>query len=717
VSPSVEPRATSGTPSFCRFCPAACGVLVEVVGGQVSAVRGDPEHPVTRGFTCPKGRHLATLHLEPTRFVAAQRRTAVGRLEPVETATAVGEVAARIGAIVAEHGPDAVGLFIGTQAYSGTLTIPWATAWLQALGSHKLFTTSTIDQSAKMVTARRLGWWDGGLQEFDSSDVWMLVGTNPFVTMSGGLASTGFPIHDQSQRVRRARAAGLKLIVVDPRRTETAGQADLHLQLLPGSDSLLLAAMLNVVLHEERHDAAFCAEHVDGLDLLRSAVAQVSPESVADRTGLTAEEIVLGARMFADARQGMARSATGPDMGPWSNLSEHLLQALNVVCGRYPQAGAPFGRAGVLAPPGSRRAQVRNPRRTWESGYRSRLGYGLIGKDLPTATLPDEILVPGADRIRALVVLGGNPASAIPDQRKTVRALSELELLVALEPFASETSQLADYVIAPALQLEREDCTTAWEDSFEEPFAQFTPQLLPPPPGVIEDWAFFADLSRAMHLELTVAGGTHPPGQDRPSTRAALEAMSAGGRLPLSAVLEHPHGRVFDEIGVLRVQEPDGRGGRVRLLPADVAAERVRALRRERLVVPAERPFLLAVRRDRRTMNSLGRRAPSFSVPAANPCSLHPEDLSALGLTAGELVRVSSAHGEVVAECRSDPTLRRGVVTLTHGFGDLPDSGRDIAEVGTNPGLLISLDSELEEINSMPRITAVPVAVQAAAPG
>ena len=400
-------------------------------------------------------------------------------------------------------------------------------------------------------------------------------------------------------------------------------------------------------------------------------------------------------------------------MGPWSNLNEHLLQTLNVICGRFAREGDRYEVPGILTSEPHPRAQVRNPRRTWESGFRSRLGYGMIGRELPTGILPDEILEPGSDQVRALVVVGANPACAIPEQEKAVQALSSLDLLVALEPFMTETAELADFVIAPSLQLERAECTGSLELLyFDAHYAQYSPRLLQPPPGVIEDWEFFFDLAAAMDLTLRIGSHTFEPGAEKPSTNELLDRFSTG-RVPLADVKTHLHGHIYDELPPILVGAPGDGAGRFQLLPEDVAEELASAARGDRLAIPEDRPYLLSVRRDKRTLNSLGRRAPAFSSRQYNPCYLHPSDLSAEGLSVGDEVIIESSNGSVRAIVDEDDTFREGVASMTHCFGGLPGSEYRADELGTNPGRLLSLH-DCETINAMPRITAIPVAIRRA---
>lgn len=695
--------------TYCRICPGACGVLVEHQDNVVTGVMGDRDHPLTAGYTCAKGRNMGGFHSAPNRFVKSQRRNAAGTLEPIEFGTATAEIADQLTAIVDRHGPDAVALFLGTQSVFATLTRPAAHAWFRSLGSHKLFFTMTIDQSAKWLRALRLGDWAGGRQRFDESDVWMLIGTNPLMTMQGG-DFTGVPVQNGPQELRRARERGLKLIVIDPRRTETAAQADIHLRPRPGTDAALVAGLLQVILSEGLYDSEFCAQHVYGLELLRHAVRDMTPAATETSTGVPADQIAYTARVFAGSVRGMAMSGTGPDMGPDANVAEHLIGALNVVCGRFPRAGDRAARDGVLSRAGTLTAQVIGPSRPWESGFQSRIGYGRIHNELPSAILPAEILEPGADRVRALVVVGGNPASAIPDQVATVRALQSLDLLVTIEPFPNETARLAHYVIAPTLMLERADHTGLFDGVFPAPFAQHAARVLEPPPGVVEDWVFFAELAARMALPIKLAGRVLQPTDERPSSHQYLTWTAERGRVAFDDVVNKPHGRMFSNLSPLLVgPADDDADGRFDLLPVDVEHELKQAL------APRDRlwPFSLVVRRQRRTMNSLGRGIAGLARDDVNPCYIHPDDMNELGTSDGDAIRVIAEHGTIETVCSADPTMMPGVVALSHGYGGLPgDDHNDPLTAGSNPGRLLSLTDSIQTITGMPIMNAIPVAIE-----
>ncbi|MDI9949284.1 molybdopterin-dependent oxidoreductase [Rhodococcus sp. IEGM 1305] len=704
------PPVTSRRTSFCRLCASSCGVLLDLEDGRITRVLGDAQHPISGGYTCPKGRRGGDLAHGPDRLTTSMRRTGTGTHEPVPVARATADIADRLRTIVDRHGPDAVALFMGTQQNFAALTPPMARAWFRGTGSHKLFSTMTIDQSAKWVVAERMGTYLGGRQRFEDADVWLLAGTNPVVSANGG-DGDGAVVQNPSVTLRAARERGLRLIVVDPRHTETAALADVHLAPRPGTDAVLFAGLLHVVLTEQLHDTDFCRRYTADLPGLVDAVADVTPTVVHRICGVPADRVRAAAQVFAGGSRGMATSGTGLCMGPHSNLAEHLVAALNVVCGRYLREGERADDRAVLTRHAPARAEVAPPARAYEHGFRSRIGgVRAMRGELPSGILTDEILEPGPDRVRALIVSGGNPAAALPDRAKALRALRSLDLLVCIDPRMSDTARLAHYVIAPTTMYERADHTAIMEPFFPRPFAQFTPAVLPAPPGVVDDWRFFLDLAAASGQPVKFAGRILDP--DAPPTSEQMLAMMAErGRVPFADVVTAPHGHLAGASGaVVGPATEDGAGHRLMLLPADVRAELVAALTDR--VVTEQFPLLLTVRRIREAVNSTGTRVPGLVPGGTNPASLHPDDLTALGITDGQVVTVRSAAGRLRATARADRTLARGTVSMTHCFGSVDP--RD--DAGVNVNALTGTGAGVQAINAMPTMTAVPVAVGAVAP-
>ncbi|HEB89514.1 MAG TPA: molybdopterin dinucleotide-binding protein [Deltaproteobacteria bacterium] len=740
------PRETR--PSICRFCHANCGILVELEDGRPVRVTGDPDNPAYRGFICARGRRLPEQHAHPDRLLCSRKRIpaktgssipgndlarAVNdggtRFEKIGAGVAMDEIAARIGEIVRDHGPRSVALYPGTYAGPHPASIPTSIGWLLALGSRMLFTAASIDQPGKHVANAIHGRWLGGSHVFDESDVWMLVGNNPLISISGGI-----PPANVGRRLRHAKKRGLKLIVIDPRRTEVARFADIHLQPKPGEDPAILAAMLHVVVREKRHDPEFIEAHCSGFDALSRAVERFTPEFAARRAGIGADEIERAARSFARGPRGCGVAGTGPNMSPHGNLTEYLLLALNTICGRWRREGERVPNPGALLPRAIPKAQASAPRPGWGFGE-SLASRGLTSSaaGLPTAALADEILHEGKDRIRCLICVGSNPVAAWPDQAKTVRAMERLDLLVCLDPKISATARFADYVIAPKLSLETPGLSISSEAleqtyvamGYSEPYAQYTPAIADPPPGadVIEEWEFFHGLAKRMGLRLTCRPIRPETGvlrerrhafeldmDRRPSTDEVLEGLMNGSRIPLDELKRHPHGRIFDE-ETIRVApaDPDATD-RLDVGNADMLAELLGL--HDEGSDDRDRPFRLISRRMPNVYNSSARDIAALSKGRNhNPAYLHPEDLAALGLAADDLVDITSDHASIPAIVAPAPELRRGIVSMAHGFGGDPRKPESVLEAGSNTGRLIDNASHFDPHTGIPRMSAIPVSV------
>jgi anaerobic selenocysteine-containing dehydrogenase len=703
--------------TYCRICHGLCGMVATIEDGKVIAVRGDRDHALTRGYTCIKGLQYPELHHGPGRLRHSLKRQPEGGHAPIASEQAFDEIAARLAAIITEHGPNAVALFSGTQAAYNILHGQFTRSFMNALGSRSSFSTMSIDQSAKWVTAERLGRFASGRQNFLDSDVWLFAGTNPLVSLQGGVLS-GAPIYNPMKSLREARQRGLKLIVVDPRQSETARQADLHLQILPGEDAVVFAGLLNIILSESWHDAEFCARFVNGLEDLARAVKPFTPQLVSTRADVPQAQLWDAARLFAvQSKTGMASSGTGPDMGPYSNLSEHVIECLNVVCGRYAREGTQIRHPGVLASHKPAYAQVIGPQRGWERGPQSRVrDAGMLMGEMMSGALADEILTPGEGQIRAVICAGSNPAAALPDQEKAVRALRSLDLLVTLDPRYCETARLADYVIAPTQAFERPDHTRGHEPNMPIAFAQYTPKLIDPEPGsdVVDDWYFYWSLARRLGLSLSVSGRgldmDEAPGADE------LLAMVTGrSTVSLEEVKAHPGGKVWDVPSrTVQPAQPDARD-RFEVAPPDVAAELAEALAAagQPSVLGGEYTHLMVVRRTRELMNSLGKDVEGIRKRAKfNPACMNPADMAAMGLKDGDAVTVRSSDGAIAAVVQGDETLRRGVVSMSHGWGALPEEAASYESAGSATSRLIGRGHRIERINAMPQMTAIPIAIE-----
>lgn len=705
--------------SYCRTCGAACGMLVDVENDKVVRARANANNTSSAGYTCVKGRNAHGGHNHPDRILRHLRRRRDGGFDEISLETAVEEIAERLSAIISESGPDSVGSYWGTYSWLATATIPVAKAWWRAIGSRKVFSPITIDQASKTVSWGRTGFYTGGFQRLDEADVWLEIGGNQLISLqSVGWANTNpfVTLKDQKRR-------GLKLIVIDPRRTELAKSADIHLRPRPGTDAVLLTAILNVIFEKGLDRPEFWGRYADNVDALKDYVRGTTPAVAAEVCDVPEEDIVAAAVMFGEGERGSANGHTGTDMGPGGNPCEQLLLTINIVCGRFVHQGDQVQSDALVGAPPLRHAQVIPPSRMWESSWRNRLGYGPLPSpfaasgELPATLMADEILEPGEDRVRALFSIGGNPVNAIPDQPRQVEAAKALDLLVNVDPFMTETSRLSDYIIAPTMMYERPDFAVIFG-----PFGIYTPAVVPPPGETVEEWKFFWLLGEAMGLDMELgvpndaglgAFGYVPPGRPTslkgplPSSDDML-AMIADDDALLEELKRHPDGYAAPEqlITVLG-PAPGAEDNRLDLFPPEFPEE-MDALRSV-LEDSERRHYRLTVRRAKELYNNQGRNLPEINKGRTNPLYMHPEDLAAHGLASGARVTVTSDHGTVAVVTKADDTMRRGVVALTHGWGGLDDDDPFAAGVGANVNALMSTRGHSQRVLRMPIMTALPV--------
>ncbi len=703
--------------SFCRLCFGFCGMDVTVGDdGRVVSVKPDHDNPATQGYSCVKGLDVPEALYGEQRILRPLKRVGESHIEvPLEQA--LDEIAGKMRRIIDEDGAQSLAFFRGTGTFGSNVAIFSWPNLAEAVGGQK-FSTMTIDQSAKWVTMDRLGTWAAPRQPFAGAEVWLVAGGNPLVSVF----SWDMPAQNPMKHLKAARARGMKLIVIDPRETEIAKFADIHLQLYPGEDAAVAAGLIHAILREGWEDKAFCAAHAEGLDQLRAEVAPFTPEAVAARAGVAAEDLIAAARMFAaDAGHGCAGTGTGVNMAAFPNLAEHLYQSLNVICGRFLREGDTLPNPGVLSKKQAPRAEVNGPTRNFEKAPKSRVrgAVRLMGESA-TPTLAEEILTPGKGRVRALLISGANPASAIPDSRKVVEAMRALDLLVVIEPFHSETTKLADYVLPPKFLYEHADLTFGLEMSnLETPYTQYTPPVAEPPAGSeLADEGYIAwSLAKRLGVTLNYFG-VDLDMEVPPSDDMFLSILARNGNVPFEELKQVAvGGKIFGDLPEVRVLPASSEGGRFAVMPDDVADE-IRAFAKSpgtaaTVAAGNDYPLRLISRRIREVSNTSCRSFKSARERMPfNPVSAHPADLERLGVGDGAECWVVSDNARIPAIARADRTLKPGVVSMTHGFGGLVGDDIDYREQGASTSLLISLDRDCETLQAMPRMSGVPVRVE-----
>ncbi len=707
--------------TFCRFCHVFCGMEVDVDGDRVVAVRGDRDNEVTEGYTCQKGRAETERIHHPDRLLSPQKRTENG-WSSIGRAQALDEVAQRLSEIVEQHGPNSVAVYTGCGGHRTSAGGPWfVRRWLDALGSNRLYTSFTIDSPSLAVAGKRFFgcMLPVNLLDVDRADVALFIGTNPGASHQLTIAQSS-----PSARINRAQRRGMKLMVLDPRLSDAARRADIHLQVKPGEDATVLAAMVKVILDRDLIDHDFVNQYVSGLEELRAAVGSFDLDYAARRSDVPADLIEKAAVTFATAGNGGAQTGTGLHMAVHHNLTTHLAMTLNALCGNYDRPGGMNRCEGALgrtfgpeldgqALPEPPRSRIRNiPAQ-----------QGLFGSyfDMPTNTITDEILTPGEGQIRALIVNGGNPALVFSDEARTAEALKSLDLLVAFDLFRNATAEHADYIFAARHPFERVDVSKLMDSSYPFPFGHYTKAVVEAPPETIEEWQIFWELAMRMGLPLRVGGLTTDA---IPTADELLDAQNRHGQVSIDELRKHPSGYAFGERhtaagGVIpnMIAHPDKRMavGHPAIIAelAEVRAEPVMA--GGGYDTDEDFQFRIITYRMKEVYCSQGQNLPSLANKRSyNPVLMHASSMNELGLSDGDTVVVENHHGMVEGIVESSDTVGEKTIAFAFGWGD-PSDPRSMREKGSNVQRLIPADYHCDPDTGLALQSAIPANVRPAA--
>ena len=643
------------------------------------------------------------------------------------------EVAAKVKEVLERYGPRSIAMYSGTGPVSHPVGASIARALFRAIKSRMMFSAATIDKPAEFTSVAMHGNWHAGLQTFETSDTWLVIGANPIIAKSNG-----GPLNNPGLRLKQSEERGMKMVVIDPRRTETAKRAHVHLQARPGSDPEVLAGLIHIIIDEGLQDEAFVKANAVGFTALKAAVACYTPEFVSRRADVSVDLLMEAARTFGRGKRGGAVCSTGPSFSTYSNLSYYLALCLNTLCGRWAREGDRAPYPNVLMPAYTPRAQPYSPYPTTSDRLMRVHNLTENASGLPTAALADEIMQDGDGQVRVLFCLGGNPVLAWPDQAKTEAAMKKLELLVVLDYRMTATAQFAHYVIAPRLSLEVAGSSQRVESlkyngvsrGYAMPWGQYTPAVAHVPPGsdLLDDGPFFFGLAQRLGLQLdwvnvrgqgpNLEGPTQTITLDMsrcPTVEEMIEMTCSGSRIPLEEVKSRPHGHVY-EIDVLVEAREANCTAMFQLGDESMMAELLEIHDdTSREVVDAVLPYRLLCRRSNNFMNSAGQSLPALSGGKTfTPAFMHSQDLLSLGLERGALITICSRSGHMLAQVEADDNLRCGLVSVVHGFG-APISAKD----GFSPEGELSLGSvtrlvnmdERDPVTGIPRMSALPVKI------
>lgn len=668
-------------------------------GAGIASIRGDADDVFSHGFICPKGTAVKHLQEDPDRLrgpLVRDRDT----LREASWDEAFAAMEQGLRPIIDEHGKDAVALYLGNPTVHSLSAMVMLPVLTRALGTKNLYTAATVDQIPKHVSC---GLMFGSptlipVPDIDRTDYLIILGANPWVS-NGSLATAP----DFRGRLEAISARGGKVVVVDPRRTETAAGADEHIFIRPGSDAYWLLAIVNTLFAERLVAMGELEAHVDGISTVEELARPFTPEAVEARTGIPAETTRRVAHELARAPSGSVYDRVGAHQQEFGTLTSWASDVINVLTGNLDRPG---GRMFPLAAHGTPDPEA--PRgKGWSIGrYKSRVkGYPEAFGQLPVATLADEIETPGEGQVRALVTVAGNPVLSTPNGSRLSDALASLDLIVCIDTYVNETTRHADVILPPPSLLARSHYDFAFYPLAVRNIANYSPPILPAEgpdeweiisrialvaggQSALADPEAVADMTISYLVDRAVAPGATLEGLD-----PAKIHLELNGRGPVEKILDlrlrsGPYGDLFgarpDGLSLARLEEnPHGidlgplkprlpnalktASGKVELAPPEIVADVSRlesSIRR-----PAEELVLIG-RRQLRSNNSWMHNVPTM-MRGSNTCTLlvNPVDATRIGLTDGAMAKIRSRVGEVEALAEISDEVMPGVVSLPHGWG------------------------------------------------
>jgi anaerobic selenocysteine-containing dehydrogenase len=706
----------------CNLCEAICGIEIRVESGRVVEIRGDEADPLSRGHICPKAVALQDLETDPDRLRGPLRRRDDGSWEPVGWDAALDEVASRTRRIQAEHGRDAVGVYLGNPNVHNLGAMLYLRPFLKALGSRNRFSATSVDQLPHHLAAMLMFGHQFLLPvpDLDRTGFLLILGANPLASNGSMMTAPGM-----RERLKALRRRGGRLVVVDPRRTETARAADRHLAIEPGTDALFLLALLEVLFEEGLARPGRLEPFTDGLGALREAAAGFPPERVAAATGIAAEEVRSLARELAAAPSAACYGRLGVSTQEFGGLCQWLVNAVNIATGNLDRpGGATFARPAVdvLAFIG------RGHRGRWRSRVR---GLPEFASELPAAALAEEIDTGGPGRIRALFTVAGNPVLSTPNGSRLERALPGLELMVAIDPYLNETTRHASFILPTTPPLQRDHYDLVFHALAVRNTARYSAPLFPPEPGLRDDWQVLDALARrldrgpfAARLRRRLLAALGPRRQLDLALRsgpygAGFVPFARG--LTLRRLARRPHGvdlGAHEPCLPARLGTPERR---IDLAPEPYLADLDRLRGRiaagpATATARANGELLLIGRRQVRSNNSWMHNVPRL-MRGRDRCTLlmHPDDAARRGLASGIMVEIVSRTGSVRAPLEVSEEIKPGVVSLPHGWGH-HRPGTRLTTAAQAPGASLNdvTDEErIDELSGNAAFSGVPVTVAA----
>ncbi|HEY0615444.1 MAG TPA: molybdopterin oxidoreductase family protein [Candidatus Elarobacter sp.] len=682
----------------CNLCEAICGLEITVENGAITDLRGDALDPLSHGHICPKGNALIDLHADPDRLKSPIRREGE-RWLPIGWDDAFDLVASRLRSLVERDGDDAVAIYLGNPNVHNSGTMLSSGGFLRAFRTRNRFSATSVDQLPHHRAALEMFGHPMmiPIPDVDRTAYFLVMGANPLASNGSIMTAPGM-----RSRMKAVQGRGGRVVLIDPRRTETAAVADEHHFIRPGTDALFLLAVVNAVFASGAARGGRLEALTDGVDALREASRAFPAERVAERAGIPAETIRRIAREFAAAPSAVAYGRVGLSTQSFGGLCQWLVNALNAITGNLDEPG------GMMWPrPAYDLLQQAKAGETHAGRWRSRVrNLPEFDGEFPVATMADEMLMPGPGQVRACVTVAGNPVLSTPNGARLDLALGQLEFMVSIDPYLNETTRHADVILPPATGLEVDHYDVIFHHFAVRNTARYSEALFDITPDQRYDWQIF----EALRQRLT--GTTGKP----PAERLELGLRNGPYRTGIDELRAHPHGVDFGPLERSLPERLLTADRRIRLAPPAFLADLARL--EAELAAPAPELVIIG-RRQLRSNNSWMHNAPRL-MRGPDRCTLmvNPADASARGIATGDTVQVRSSAGAVTVAVEITDEVMRGVVSLPHGFGHARAGvGQSLA--ASKPGVSLNDLTDtgrLDDLTGNAVLSGVPVDVRVAVP-
>ncbi len=643
----------------CNLCEAMCGLVITQEEGNITSIKGDPNDPFSQGFICPKAVSLQDIHKDPDRLKKPVRRTGNG-WEEISWEEAFDEVCNNIESIRKQYGPDALGVYFGNPSVHNIGSMLFSPLLLRQLRTKNRFSATSVDQLPHQFASQEMF---GHLlmipiPDIDRTQYFLVMGANPMASNGSMMTAPGMP-----NRIKNLQERGGKMVVIDPRRSETAEKADRHHFIKPGTDVYFLAGLVQVMLNENLVNINELPDWISITEDLSTIFQGFDLERVAKITGITAEEIRKVANELVQAESSVIYGRMGLSTQAHGTLCQWLINLLNCITGNLDKpGGVMFTSPAVDIVKYISPKSTMHRRNRWKSRVR---GLYEFGSELPAVTMADEILTEGEGQIKALLVSAGNPVLSTPNGKKLDKALGQLEFMVSIDIYINETSRHANIILPPATGLESSHYDLVFHNLAIRNTAKFAEPLFELENGAMYDWQIMKALIKRF-------------GSKRPFMEKLLFPMLTPERildrglkrgphkLSIKKLKNHPHGL---DLGPLvprlpeRLFTPDKK---VYLTP-QVMVDGLKALRMD----PSSNGQLTLIgRRHLRSNNSWMHNSHRL-VKGPERCTLliNPEDADRISVKSGEMVKVTSRAGSLKIVADVSDEMMPGVVSIPHGWG------------------------------------------------